>query len=151
VRVRSLGYEFRFTPSAVVLHHHKQTLPSLMKTMSNYGEGCYLLFELWPERRGDFNPYLQLFRGAFAVRNMARRCRAYNREHGLGKALCFALIENYSHVAHTFGYLRGMRRHAGSRQAARPRQEAGAAEPDVPEGRPRYTHLIRNAYGRKSD
>ncbi len=151
VRVRSLGYEFRFTPAAVVLHHHKQTLPSLLKTMSNYGEGCYLLFEFWPERRGNYNPYSQLFRGAFAVRNMTRRCRDYSREHGLAKGLCFAVIENYSHVAHTLGYLRGMRKHAGGvYPAGRPRVTA-AAEPEAPEGGPRRLQLIRNAYGRKSD
>lgn len=118
IRIKSFGYEFSFTPSAVVLHHHKRTLSALLKTMANYGGGCYLLYELWPERKWNFNPYVQLVRGAFAMRNMVRRYKAYRREHDLGKALCFALIENYCHVAHTLGYLREMRRHAGKYRSA---------------------------------
>lgn len=120
VRIRSLGYELRFAPDAVVLHHHKQSLPDLLRTMSNYGEGNYLLSELWPEWTVNIKTRKHLLRGALPVRHLFRRCLAFRREHGLARAVLFALIENYTDFAHTWGYLRAARRRGGhARVAAR--------------------------------
>jgi|GEM_PF-873580 len=136
VRVRSLGYELKFNPAAVVLHHHRQTLPALLKTMSNYGQGCYILFELWPERKAEFSPLSRMIKSTVAVRNMFRRCVVYRRDHGFGKALLFTLLEHYGYTAQMWGYLkeersRGRRVPAATRGAARPRARAAGESQEM--------------------
>jgi glycosyltransferase involved in cell wall biosynthesis len=146
VRVRSLGYELKFNPDAVVLHHHRQTLPALLKTMSNYGQGCYILFELWPERKGNFSPLTRLMMSTVAVRNMFRRCAVYSRDYGFGKALLFTLLEHYGYTAQMWGYLKEERKRGRHTRAAsygyataRPRERAMSEpheqKPEQVEGR----------------
>lgn len=138
VRVRSLGYELRFNPAAVVLHHHRQTVPALLRTMSNYGQGCYILFELWPERRGDFRPLSQLIRSTMAVRNMGRRWVAYRRGHGSGKALLFTLLEHYGYTAQMWGYLKEERRRARHGRPPAPVRPAAPARANAAAGSPAH-------------
>ena len=146
VRVRSLGYELKFTPAAVVLHHHRQTLPALLKTMSNYGQGCYILFELWPERKGNFSPLSRLIKSTVAVRNMFRRCVVYSRDYGFGKGLLFTLLEHYGYTAQMWGYLKEGRKRGRNgpaapygggavRQRAKVVSEAPEQNAERPEGR----------------
>lgn len=136
VRVRSLGYELKFNPAAVVLHHHRQTLPALLKTMSNYGQGCYILFELWPERKTRFSPLARLIKSTVAVRNMFRRCVVYRKDHGFGKALLFTLLEHYGYTAQMWGYMKEERKR-GHHLRATPHNFGAAPSRERPGGEPR--------------
>lgn len=132
VRIRSMGYVLRYAPRALVLHHHRRSVPAFLKTMHNYGRGSYLLFKLWPEWGWKFNPRVRLIKSAFAVRNMVRRAAVYRAEFGLKRAIFFTLLEHYGHSAYILGHLSEGRKQRGlsdadSRKVCEPKRAAEAS------------------------
>lgn len=107
-RMRELGHQFRFAPKAVVQHHHRQTVGSFLRTIRNYGEGRYLLGQLWPDYR-IAHPTRTFFRQMVAVRSLIRQFLAYFRRHGANKALVFSALDYLQQLAFLRGYLRGQR------------------------------------------
>lgn len=131
VRVRSMGHVLRYAPRALVLHHHRRSVPAFLKTMHNYGRGSYILFKLWPECAWEFNPRVRLVKSAFALRNMMRRGVAYRAEFGLKRAVLFSLLEHYGHCAYIWGHLSEGRRqrgllHADARKVGEPARANGS-------------------------
>jgi len=110
-RIKRLGYEFRFVERALVLHHHRQTIKSFLKTIANYGEGLYILGRLWPDCNIE-NPLRALIRTLVALRSLIRRIPKYAAQYGLSKAVYFSLLDYLRQVALLSGYLRGRRREA---------------------------------------
>lgn len=111
LRLRRLGYYFRAAEDAVVLHHHRQNLRSLLRTLANYGEGRYLLSRRWPEYSVQ-RPLPQLARHAIALRSLVTRAIAYSRSHGSRKGAYFSLLDYLRPMALLVGYLRGRSRAA---------------------------------------
>jgi glycosyltransferase involved in cell wall biosynthesis len=111
LRIRNLGYEFRFAEQALVRHYHRQTVGSLMKTMANYGEGLYTLSRLWPGYSIE-NPFRRLLRRSVELRSVARRVPEYSARYGLFRAIYFSLLDYLRQIAYLSGYLRGRRREA---------------------------------------
>jgi glycosyltransferase involved in cell wall biosynthesis len=109
-RVRELGYELRRVEDALVLHHHRQSVGSLLKTMANYGEGQYQLDERWPERKRIKSPYREMIRSPIAARTMWRNYLTYRVTFDPKRAALFAFLDNYKHSAFVWGYLRGKKR-----------------------------------------
>lgn len=109
IRIRALGYKFGIAEEAIVLHHHRQTVMSFLRTVANYGEGNYLLGKTWPEESWKTNHRLECIRSAIAVRSMFRKCWAHNTRHGLKKAILFSFLDHYKNSAFAWGYLRGER------------------------------------------
>ena len=107
VRLRSMGFELAYVSAAVVRHQHKQTVRAYLKTVANYGEGHYLLERLWPECSWYAGDRRQMLRCAFAARSMIKLCLSYRKHHDWRRAALFSFLDHYSHVAHTWGYLRG--------------------------------------------
>lgn len=107
-RLTELGYQFRSTPEAVVLHHHRQTVSSFLRTISNYGEGRYLLGQIWPDYEIN-HPARNLLRQMIAVRSLMRQFPVYAKEHGAKKALAFSCLDYLRRLAFLRGYLRGIR------------------------------------------
>lgn len=107
-RMKELGHQFRFAPQAVVLHHHRQTVGSFLRTIRNYGEGRYLLGKLWPDYQ-IANPTRTFFRQAVAIRSLASGFPAYVRQHGVKKALAFSALDYLRQLAFLRGYIRGQR------------------------------------------
>lgn len=114
-RVRQLGLTFRAVPRALVLHEHRQSLRSLVRTLANYGEGAALIAELWPERRMA-NPGRLLLRRLVGCRAWARRLNHYLARFGGKKALYFSVLDYLRQPAFLWGYLRGQRRAAASQR-----------------------------------
>ncbi|MDX2042635.1 MAG: glycosyltransferase [Acidobacteriota bacterium] len=106
-RMKELGHQFRYAPQAVVLHHHRQTVGSFLRTIRNYGEGRYLLGKLWPDYQ-IANPTRTFFRQAVAIRSLASGFPAYVRQHGVKKALAFSALDYLRQLAFLRGYLRGV-------------------------------------------
>jgi glycosyltransferase involved in cell wall biosynthesis len=111
LRIKKLGYEFRFVEQALVHHHHRQTLKSFFKTIANYGEGRYVLGRLWPDYRIE-SPRKGLLRNSVALRSLIRRIPGYASRYGLPRAVYFSLLDYLRQVAMLFGYLRGRKREA---------------------------------------
>lgn len=107
-RIRELGFEFRFADKAVILHRHRQTVGSLLRTISNYGEGRFLLGQLWPDYQ-IHNPTKALLRQVIAVRSPFRQFQTYARKHGAKKAAAFAALDYLRQLAFLCGYLRGQK------------------------------------------
>lgn len=107
-RIRELGFQFRFAPEAVVLHHHRQTISSFLRTLSNYGEGRFLLGQLWPDYQIQ-RPTRDFFRQIVAVRSLAQRASMYAGQHGAKKALAFSALDYLRQLAFLRGYLRGQK------------------------------------------
>ncbi len=108
-RIKELGYQFRFAEKAVVLHHHRQTTASLLKTLANYGEGAYLIGRIWPRRQID-NPLKLLLRRLIGLRYALRQLISYRTRHNLKKAIHFSILDYLRQPAFLWGYLRGRRR-----------------------------------------
>ncbi len=106
-RMKELGHQFRSAPQAVVLHHHRQTVGSFLRTIRNYGEGRYLLGKLWPDYQ-IADPTRTFFRQAVAIRSLASGVLAYVRQHGVKKALAFSALDYLRQLAFLRGYLRGV-------------------------------------------
>lgn len=106
-RMKELGHQFRSAPQAVVLHHHRQTVGSFLRTIRNYGEGRYLLGKLWPDYQ-IADPTRTFFRQAVAIRSLASGFPAYVRQHGVKKALAFSALDYLRQLAFLRGYLRGV-------------------------------------------
>ncbi|HZI16983.1 MAG TPA: glycosyltransferase [Pyrinomonadaceae bacterium] len=133
IRVRDLGYKLRYSESAVVLHHHKNSLRALLRTMTNYGEGHYILCAKRPEINGIARPFQALVRSSFAVRSMVRRCFSYRPAYGLKKSALFSFLDHYKYSAYIWGYIRGeriVRRRQGLVRSA----STGSARPLGEEG-----------------
>ncbi len=107
-RIRERGFQFRFATDAVVLHHHRQTVSSFLRTLSNYGEGRFLLSQLWPDYQVQ-QPGKTFFRQMIAVRSLAQRVSAYSDKYGAKKALMFSSLDHLRQLAFLWGYLRGQR------------------------------------------
>ncbi len=108
-RIRRLGYRFNFVETAVVLHHHRQSIGSLLKTLANYGQGAQMISKIWPDRRID-HPIRMLLRRAVSVRFVARQLRNYARRYDLKRTLYFSLLDYLRQPAFLWGYTRGQRR-----------------------------------------
>lgn len=111
LRLKTLGYEFRRADKALVLHHHRQTVASLLKTLANYGEGAFVFGQIAPAQRWQ-RPRARLARLLLRLPLFAQRVPAYRRQFGLAKACCFSLLDALREIAFVAGYLRGMRRAA---------------------------------------
>ncbi len=105
-RLRELGYELRMVDDAVVLHHHRTTVAGLLLTVANYGEGHYVLGQLWPDARVR-HPVLGIGRALVAFNALVRRVRGYRPQHGGRRAIGFALLDYLYVPAFLIGYLRG--------------------------------------------
>ncbi len=111
LRIKKLGYEFRFVEQALVRHHHRQNIKSFLKTIANYGEGRYILGRLWPDYRIE-NPLRGMIRKSVELRSFVRRIPGYAARYGLFKAVYFSLLDYLRQLALLSGYLRGKRREA---------------------------------------
>ncbi len=111
LRIRKLGYRFRMADRAVVLHHHRQTAGSLLRTISNYGEGRYLAGQLWPDYRIQ-NPHGKFLRRLVALRGVIHRISVYQPRYGFAKAVYFSILDYLRQLALLSGYLRAERREA---------------------------------------
>lgn len=111
LRIRRMGYGFRFVEQALVRHHHRQTIGSFLKTIANYGEGLYVLSRLWPDYSIQ-NPIKRLLRGLIELRSVIRRIPIYATRYGLSRAVYFSLLDYLRQIALLSGYLRGRRREA---------------------------------------
>jgi glycosyltransferase involved in cell wall biosynthesis len=110
-RIRKLGYEFRLVEQALVRHYHRQTAKSFYKTIANYGEGRYILSQIWPDFRIE-NPRKGLFRESVALRALIQRIPGYSAKYGMPRAVYFSLLDYLRQVAMLSGYLRGEKREA---------------------------------------
>ena len=108
-RIRRLGYRFAAVESAVVLHHHRQTPGSLLRTLTNYGEGLFLFSQVCPEHRID-RPWRVLLRRAVALRSIFTRVASYAGKYGLSKGVYFSVLDYLRALAMIRGYLRASRR-----------------------------------------
>lgn len=107
-RLKELGGQFRFAPEAVVFHHHRQTVGSFLRTIRNYGEGRFLLSQLWPDYQ-IANPTRAFFRQMIALRSLAQQFAEHQRQHGTKKALAFSALDHLRQLAFLRGYVRGQR------------------------------------------
>ncbi|MCI0337221.1 MAG: glycosyltransferase [Acidobacteria bacterium] len=108
-RIKEHGYRLRLVADAVVLHHHRQSAVSLLKTLANYGEGAFMIAKILPARRID-HPFRVLLRRLISLRFIARQLLNYATRYGLKKAFYFSLLDYLRQPAFLFGYLRGQRR-----------------------------------------
>jgi glycosyltransferase involved in cell wall biosynthesis len=109
LRIKELGYRFNFADNAVVLHHHRQTTVSLLKTLANYGEGAYLIGKIRPGRRIE-NPLRLLLRRLISLRFVLRQLLRHSNKYDLKKAIYFSLMDYLRQPAFLWGYLRGQQR-----------------------------------------
>jgi len=110
-RIRQLGYGFRLAADALVLHHHRQTVHSLIKTLLNYGEGTYVLGQAVPEYRLQ-SPVRRLLHRILSLRPIYRRIGTNKDKLGLKKAIAFSVLDYMKEIALSLGYLRGASRGA---------------------------------------
>ena len=110
-RIRQLGYRFSFCQDAVVLHHHRQTVHSFIKTLLNYGEGTYILGQSVPDYRLQ-SPGRLLARKILNIRSVIHRIESNKGKIGLKKAIMFSLLDYLKDMAFSLGYLRGAYRGA---------------------------------------
>lgn len=115
IRLRSYGYELGYAAEALVLHHHKRTVPAFLRTVANYGEGLYISSQTWPEQEWKINHHREMIQSALALRSMLRQCLAYRSNYDLRRALLFSFLDHYRHAAYIWGYLRGKRRQHSTR------------------------------------
>ncbi|MBK9313541.1 MAG: glycosyltransferase [Acidobacteria bacterium] len=108
-RIKSLGYNFRATDKAIVLHHHRQTGAGLLRTLTNYGEGAYILGRLHPHRKIE-NPGRQMIRSLFRFRTLLSDLIRHLRKCEPRKAVYFAVLGYMRQPAFVWGYLRAQRR-----------------------------------------
>ena len=108
-RIRKFGYRFKSAKDAVVLHHHRQSAMSLLKTLANYGEGAYLIGNIWPDRR-IARPHRLMLRSAISLRTLAIHFKFHLRKQSIHKAFYFTLLDYLRQPAFLWGYLRGQRR-----------------------------------------
>lgn len=111
-RIRLLGYHFLAVDEAVVLHYNHQTVRSFLRSMSNYGEGRFLLDSIWPDDRLRGNLRNEMIRHAIAMRTMFRRGLANRPQLGLRRAMLFSFLDQMKHSAMLWGYLRGQKKFA---------------------------------------
>ncbi len=107
-QIRELGFRFDFAEDAVVLHHHRQTIKSFLRTLSNYGEGRFLLGQLWPEYQIQ-RPRRAFFRQMIALRSLVQRYSGYSRSYDTEQAFLFSSLDYLRELAFLWGYLRGQR------------------------------------------
>jgi glycosyltransferase involved in cell wall biosynthesis len=111
LRIRKLGYRFRLAEQAVVLHHHRQSAGSLLRTISNYGEGLYLFGQRWPDYRIE-RPAATFLRRVLSLRMLVGKTLGYRRRYGFAKACYFSMLDYLRHLALLGGYIRAERREA---------------------------------------
>lgn len=104
MRIRQRGYRLEHRKDAVVYHHHRQTVISLLKTTANYGEGRYVSEMIGcrenPSSSGKC--YVKLLK---FIRGLGHKAR-YTVRYGLAKGLFFAVLDYCRHIAFRAGYLR---------------------------------------------
>ncbi len=110
-RIRQLGYRFSFAQDALVLHHHRQTVYSFIKTLLNYGEGTYILGQSVPDYRLQ-SPGRLLAQKILNIRSVIHRIESDKGKIGLKKAIMFSLLDYLKDMAFSLGYLRGAYRGA---------------------------------------
>ncbi len=116
-KIKLLGYELRAIDDAVVLHHHKQTIRGLLKAISTYGEGEYILDTLWPQYKWPGDRRKQLYSSLTDVRGLVQRALAYRSRYGIKRALIFSILEQLRIPVYVSGYLRA-KRNGGHRREA---------------------------------
>ena len=107
-RIRKLGYVFRRIEDALVLHHHRQTMRSFIKSLANYGEGGFLFVQISRENRQP-NAGRVWLRELVALRSCFTRLRRYRLRFNLSKAAFFSFMDYVRRVAYAYGYWRGAR------------------------------------------
>lgn len=112
-KIKKQGYVLRAVEDAVVLHHHKQSAPGLLKAMSNYGEGSYILEKMWPEHKSYENPRADLVKSLIlTIPRLPRKTVGYSRRHGLRRGILFTVLDYFRGPAYAWGYVRAMRNDA---------------------------------------
>lgn len=107
-QIRERGFRFDFVENAVVFHHHRQTVKSFLRTLCNYGEGRFLLGQLWPDYQIQ-KPRRTFFRQMIALRSLGQRYSGYSRSYDTEQALLFSSLDYLRELAFLWGYLRGQR------------------------------------------
>jgi hypothetical protein len=95
----------------LVLHHHRQTVRSFIKTLLNYGEGTYILGQAVPDYYIQ-SPGRVLLRKMLSLRSVFRRIGANKGKIGLKRAITFSLLDYVRELAFSLGYFRGAYRGA---------------------------------------
>jgi cellulose synthase/poly-beta-1,6-N-acetylglucosamine synthase-like glycosyltransferase len=97
LRLQAAGWELDFRPPALVRHHHRETVPGLLRTFARYASGSRWLSERHPgvSGRWPLSPVELGRAGADAVRLAA----AGDREQA-----SFRLIDGAGLVAHNLGW-----------------------------------------------
>jgi hypothetical protein len=95
----------------LVLHHHRQSIRSFVKTLLNYGEGTYVLGQAVPEYRLQ-SPLRVLLQRILNLRSIFRRIGTNKEKMGLKKAITFSVLDYVREIALSLGYLRGAYRGA---------------------------------------
>jgi len=110
-RIRQLGYRFGFAPDATVLHHHRQSVHSFVKTLLNYGEGKYILAQAVPDYRVQ-SPVRELLQKLLNMRSIFHRIGDTKNKIGIRKAITFSVLDYLREIVFSLGYLRGAHRGA---------------------------------------
>jgi O-antigen biosynthesis protein len=109
IRIREIGYKLRYSEGALVLHYHKDSLRSFLRTMANYGEGQFILCAKRPEVKGFDRPVADMVRSALAARSMYKRYLTYRARYGRKQSALFSFLDHYKYSAYIWGYVRGER------------------------------------------
>jgi glycosyltransferase involved in cell wall biosynthesis len=109
IRIKQLGFRFRKNEDARVLHFHQLTVGELWRTISNYGEGRYLIGQRFPDYRIE-QPGRRLARKALSLRSMMRKGPIYSERYGFPKAAIFCALDYLRELALLSGYIRAGRR-----------------------------------------
>ncbi|MCA1565453.1 MAG: glycosyltransferase [Acidobacteria bacterium] len=109
-RLHDLGYQLKAAPTAVVLHHHKQTLKIFLKTICNYGEGAYLLGTIRPEYKWKGDIRKGLIASVLGAHLLRGKSRKPGTKPGWSKYVAFSALDYLMSIAFSWGYLRGQRK-----------------------------------------
>jgi len=118
-RLRQAGYRFRLAPSALVHHHHRQSIGGLIRTLMNYGAGAARIASLWPTHRIE-HPLRRMLRHLASPRALIRRWRQRTVDYGWRRGLYFALLDHLRHPVFLLGYRLGTRKSANQRHHSLP-------------------------------
>jgi GT2 family glycosyltransferase len=96
LRLRAAGWALEFRPRASVAHHHRETVPALLRTLARYASGSRWLSERHPGLGGRWPLNHQLLlAGADAARQALR---------GEREEAAFRAIDGLGLVAHNVGW-----------------------------------------------
>ena len=113
IRTINSGYKLAYNVEAVILHNHKDTLRSLLKTMRNYGRGRYLIGTKWPKNRIKY-PYLAIVRSIIKTRRAPYSAWKFRKKGGFKRSCLFEDWSLLTTLTFLFGYINGKRYYANS-------------------------------------